>query len=324
MRGRETRTRKPSERVLEATRAPADDDAKVAERRATTRGKENGRKKKSPTAAAKNAGRGTRASGRGEAVRETTTTDIGAARARADVSDAFRLGEVGSPKFMLDAYGETANADVETDTIVPSTIFDDPLLEELSFDERPIANVSLAMDGMSPKRRTNRLTVTLPGEHALEPEFDGVCERSPLMMRRASNFMAEPRRKTLTELVSPRRTLVMGASETSKRMGEFKASDLDSALHNPEEEAKQALSRSQSNASMNRSDASKNTKRKRSSRDGSKADDASADAKLGDAPDGATDGLSSAPFFKVNNIRDGKRETLTRQLSKGLSCEKFI
>lgn len=313
MRGRETRT------VLEATRALADDAAKVSiERRTTTRGEENG-KKKSPIKVAKNAGRGTRASGRGEAVRETTTTDVGAERARADVSNAFRLAAAGSPKLMLDAYGETASADVETDTIVPSTIFDDPLLEELSFDERPIANVSLAMDGMSPKRRTNRLTVTLPGEHALEPEFDGVCERSPLIMRRASNFMAEPRRKTLTELVSPRRTLVMGASETSKRMGEFKASDLDSALHNPEEEAKQALSRSQSNVSMNRSDARKNTKRKRSSRD------ASADAKLGDAPDGATDGLSSPPFFRVNNIcGDGKRETLTRQLSKGLSCEKFL
>lgn len=320
MRGRETRTRKPSARVLKAT--PALADAKVTERRATTRGKENGRKK-SPIEAAKNAGRGTRASGRGEAVREMTK-DVGAERARADVSNAFRLGDAGSPKFMLDTYGETASADVEMDTNVPSTIFDDPLLEELSFDERPIANVSLAMDGMSPKRRTNRLTVTLPGEHALEPEFDGVCERSPLMMRRASNFMAEPRRKTLTELVSPRRTLVMGASETSKRMGEFKASDLDSALHNPEEEAKQALSRSQSNVSMNRSDASKNTTRKSSSRAGSKADDASADAKLGDAPDGATDGLSSLPFFRVNNIRDGKRETLTRQLSKGLSCEKFI
>lgn len=320
MRGRETRTRKPSARVLEATRALADDDddAKGSMQRRAA----NGRKKSPTETVAKNAGRGTRASGRGEAVRETTTTtrDVGAERARADVSDAFRLGEVGSPRFMLDAYGETASADVETDTIVPSAIFDDPLLEELSFDERPIANVSLAMDGMSPKRRTNRLTVTLPGEHALEPEFDGVCERSPLMMRRASNFMAEPRRKTLTELVSPRRTLVMGASETSKRMGEFKASDLDSALHNPEEEAKQALSRSQSNVSMNRSDASKNTKRKRSSRDGSKADDASADAKLGDAPDG----LSSPPFFRVNNIRDGKRETLTRQLSKGLSCEKFL
>lgn len=323
MRGRETRTRKPSARVLEATRALEDEAAKVSiERRATTRGEENG-KKKSPIKVAKNAGRGTRASRRGEAVRETTT-DVGAERARADVSDAFRLAVAGSPKLMLDAYGETASADVETDTIVPSTIFDDPLLEELSFDERPIAKVSLAMDGMSPKRRTNRLTVTLPGEHALEPEFDGVCERSPLIMRRASNFMAEPRRKTLTELVSPRRTLVMGASETSKRMGEFKASDLDSALHNPEEEAKQALSRSQSNVSMNRSDVRKNTKRKRSSRGGSKADDASAAAKLGDAPDGATDGLSSPPFFRVNNMRDGKRETLTRQLSKGLSCEKFL
>ena len=318
MRGRETRTRKPSARVLDATRALADETAKVT-KRGSARGHETG---KNDEGEAQNTGRGTRASGRGEATRETT--DVGAERARADVSDAFRL--VAEPNLIMDAFEKTASADVETDTIVPSTIFADPLLNELSFDERSFANVPLEMDGMSPKRRSKRLTVTLPGEHALGPEFDGVCESSPLLMRRASSFMAEPRRKTLTELVSPRRTLIMGASEKSKRMGEFKPSDLDSALHNPEEEAKQALSRSQSNVSMNRSDAQKNTKttKRERSRDVSEAKDASADANLCDSSGGNTDGFSSSPFFRVNNIRDGKRETLTRQLSRGLSCEKFL
>jgi hypothetical protein len=86
----------------------------------------------------------------------------------------------------------------------------------------------------------------------------------------------------------------MGVSEESKRVHDLKPTDLDSARETPQVVAQKAVSRSQSLSSMARD----------------------ADGRV--SPTGAFKAALRSPEIV------GPRDTLSRQLSRGLSCEKLF
>ena len=189
----------------------------------------------------------------------------------------------------LPTYSESASAHHDDEMALPVSIFDDPLLEEMPFFVET-SKRKLEIGSMSPvAANRKRLSIDVP-----EP-FDDVCESSPLgIPRRRRRLSANGRRTTLHELLSPRRTLNMGVSEESKRVHDLKPTDLDSARETPQVVAQKAVSRSQSLSSMARD----------------------ADGRV--SPTGAFKAALRSPEIV------GPRDTLSRQLSRGLSCEKLF
>jgi hypothetical protein len=189
----------------------------------------------------------------------------------------------------LPTYSESASAHHDDEMALPVSIFDDPLLEEMPFYVET-SKRKLEIGSMSPvAANRKRLSIDVP-----EP-FDDVCESSPLgIPRRRRRLSANGRRTTLHELLSPRRTLNMGVSEESKRVHDLKPTDLDSARETPQVVAQKAVSRSQSLSSMARD----------------------ADGRV--SPTGAFKAALRSPEIV------GPRDTLSRQLSRGLSCEKLF
>jgi len=202
---------------------------------------------------------------------------------------------MGAPRDLyanLPTYSESASAHHDDEMALPVSIFDDPLLEEMPFFVET-SKRKLEIGSMSPlAANRKRLSIDVP-----EP-FDDVCESSPLgVPSRRRRLSANGRRTTLHELLSPRRTLNMGVSEESKRVRDLKPTDLDSARETPQVVAQKAVSRSQSLSSMAR------------------------DAEGRISPTGAFKAALAAlrsPEFV------GPRDTLSRQLSRGLSCEKLF
>ena len=219
-----------------------------------------------------------------------------AARRESEAHAKAALAAVmGAPRDLyanLPTYSESASAHHDDEMALPVSIFDDPLLEEMPFFVET-SKRKLEIGSMSPvAANRKRLSIDVP-----EP-FDDVCESSPLgVPRRRRRLSANGRRTTLHELLSPRRTLNMGVSEESKRVRDLKPTDLDSARETPQVVAQKAVSRSQSLSSMARD----------------------ADGRV--SPTGAFKAALAAlrsPEFV------GPRDTLSRQLSRGLSCEKLF
>jgi len=186
----------------------------------------------------------------------------------------------------LPTYSETLSAGDDDEMALPVSIFEDPLLEEMAFYVET-SKRKMEDATMSPTKATRRERADVDDP----APFEDVCERSPLgVPRRRRHLSANGRRTTLLELLSPRRTLAMGERRTSADAERLDGADADSAREDPQIAAQKAISRSQSMDSIAR------------------------DADVGSAFKAA---LQSPDVRRP-------RETLTRQLSRGLSCERLF
>ena len=227
-----TRARRPSAKVLADAAVRSSDDR----RRERVPARRNGRTVSSLRAEATS-----RAAARTESEQRR--------RAAAVVADAAERARAAATERAI----ETAAACSEdcVRDVVPSSIFEDPLLEEISMG----ASWGAIFASVADETRATRLDLNpmSPSKKrsidAADDFFDDVCEsspRAPPLGARRRRLSASGRRTTLRELISSRETLRMGVSERAARMSQLWPNDLDSARESPQIEARKAISRSQS------------------------------------------------------------------------------